>query len=79
MRAEIDKANTDSMFSKEELHWEGDAGVRITPSFLKVLLLGFPEEIVRGIHRLVGAYDTSVYAGGRVPPQGTLPQPFLDA
>jgi B12-binding domain/radical SAM domain protein len=66
IRKDINEANVDSMFSKDELHWKGDASLRLSPSFLKVLPEGLMEEVVHGIHRLIGAYDTSVYPGPRV-------------
>ncbi len=66
LRMDISKANVDSMFSKDELNWKGDTSLRLTPSFLRILPEGLMEEVVHGIHRLIGAYDTSVYAGPRV-------------
>jgi len=66
LRMDISKANVDSMFSKDELNWKGDASLKLTPGFLRILPEGLMEEVVHGIHRLIGAYDTSVYAGPRV-------------
>jgi hypothetical protein len=66
LRKDINEANVDSMFTKEELNWKGDASLKLTPSFLRILPEGLMEEVAHGVHRLIGAYDTSVYAGERV-------------
>jgi len=75
LRKDIKAANADSMFTKEELNWKGDASLKLSPSFLRILPEGFMEEVVHGFHRLIGAYDTSVYSGPRVVPLGSqMPQ-----
>lgn len=67
LRKGIRESNVDSMFSKEELNWNEDAGLRLTLSFLRVLPEGLMEEVVHGVHRLIGMYDTAVYTGARLP------------
>ncbi len=69
LRKDIDESNADSMFSKDELRLRGDANLRLTLSFLRVLPEGLVEEFVHGLHRLIGMYDTSVYGGARMTPQ----------
>jgi hypothetical protein len=77
LRKQISESNVDSMFTKEELNWKGDASLKLTPSFLRILPEGFAEEMVHGLHRLIGAYDTSIYSGARVAPVDASVRPQL--
>ncbi len=64
---EVDEARADTLFSKRELEWPSNEGLRISATLLLALAVGFAQEARHSLHRVVGQYDTSVYSGQRVP------------
>jgi hypothetical protein len=57
----------DTLFSKRELDWPSDEGLRIGGSLLLALARGFIREAAYSAYRAAGRYDTEVYDGPRVP------------
>lgn len=72
IRKEVQEANTDSLFSKNELEWRSAVGLHFSFRLLRILASGLGEEALHSIHRLVGSYDTSIYSGERMKPFSTL-------
>ncbi len=66
IREEVQKANTDSLFSKAELEWRGASGLKPSFRLIRILTSGFAQEVIHSIHRYAGGYDTSVYNGKRI-------------
>ena len=63
IREEVMQANVDSLFSKNELEWHSEVGLKITPTLLRIMASGLVEEITHSLYRLAGRYDTSIYDG----------------
>lgn len=72
IKEKVRAANFDSLFSKTELDWRGGEGPRLGARLLRILASGLAQEVVHGLHRLVGAYDTAVYSGKRLEPFSSL-------
>lgn len=66
IRDEVQKANTDSLFSKNELEWRGANGLKLSSGLVGILASGLAQEVVHSVHRMRGVYDTSIYKGGRL-------------
>jgi B12-binding domain/radical SAM domain protein len=67
IQSRIEGARRDTLFSKRELDWPNDEGLRVGGSLLLALARGFVKEAEYSIYRAVGKYDTEVYSGRRVP------------
>jgi len=63
----IEGARMDTLFSKRELDWPSDEGLRVGGSLLFALAKGFVKETTYSIYRAAGRYDTDVYKGSRAP------------
>ena len=61
----IEGANRDTMFSKRELDWPDDEGLRVGGSLLLALVNGLVREAAYSLFRAAGRYDTEVYSGRR--------------
>jgi len=61
----IEGANRDTMFSKRELDWPSDEGLRVGGRLMLALVNGFVREAAYSLFRAVGRYDTEVYSGKR--------------
>lgn len=73
----VREANADTLFSKKELDWHANNGLRISATLLRTAALGLGEEIDHGVHRLLGRYDTDVYKGERIPMQAMTMDAFM--
>lgn len=67
IQSRIEGAKMDTLFSKRELDWPSDEGLRVGGSLLLALARGFVKEAEYSIYRAVGRYDTDVYRGNRAP------------
>jgi len=63
----VEGANRDTMFSKRELDWPNDKGLRVGGSLVLALVNGFVREAAYSVFRAAGRYDTEVYSGKRAP------------
>jgi B12-binding domain/radical SAM domain protein len=63
IREQVQKANVDSLFSKNELEWQGASGLRFSFRLFRILTSGFAQELVHSLYRFQGKYDTDVYTG----------------
>ena len=70
-------ANRDTMFSKRELDWPSDEGLRVGGSLLLALVNGFMREAAYSLFRAVGRYDTEVYSGRRAPAPVVAPESLV--
>ncbi len=50
----VRQANADTLFTKQELDWETDSGLRISATLLRTMVGGFAAEADHGLHRLFG-------------------------
>jgi len=73
----VEGANRDTMFSKRELDWPNDEGLRVGGSLLLALVNGFVREAAYSLFRAVGRYDTEVYSGKRAPALAVAPRRLL--
>jgi B12-binding domain/radical SAM domain protein len=71
IQGRISGANRDTLFSKRELDWPSNEGLRVGGSLMAALVRGFVREAAYSIFRAVGSYDTEVYSGRRAPIQVT--------
>jgi radical SAM superfamily enzyme YgiQ (UPF0313 family) len=67
IQSKIEGAKMDTLFSKRELDWPSDEGLRIGGSLVMALARGFVREAAYSAYRAAGRYDTEVYDGPRVP------------
>ena len=67
IQSRIEEAKMDTLFSKRELDWPGNGGLRVGGSLLLALAWGFAREAGYSVYRAVGRYDTDVFQGERVP------------
>ncbi len=67
IESKIEGAKMDTLFSKRELDWPSNEGLRIGGSLLLALAKGFVREAAYSAYRVAGRYDTEVYDGPRVP------------
>jgi hypothetical protein len=72
----VRQANADTLFTKQELDWEADSGLRISATLLRTMVAGFVAEADHGLHRLFGSYDTAVFGGERIPLQAMTMEAF---
>ncbi len=63
----IEGARRDTLFSKRELDWPSDEGLRVGGRLLWALASGLVREAAYSVYRAVGRYDTEIYAGSRAP------------
>jgi hypothetical protein len=61
IQEEVRRGNVDSLFSKDELEWRGASGFRPSFRLVRILAVGFAEEVVHSFHRMRREYDTDVY------------------
>jgi B12-binding domain/radical SAM domain protein len=73
IQGSLESANRDTMFSKRELDWPNDEGLRVGGSLLIALVNGFVREAAYSLFRAVGRYDTEVYSGKRAPVLAVAP------
>ncbi len=73
IQGRIEGARRDTLFSKRELDWPSDEGLRVGGSLLFALARGFVRETSYSLYRAAGRYDTAVYRGGGAPTM--LPHP----
>ncbi len=66
IREAVQKANVDSLFSKNELEWHSASGLKFSFRLLRILASGFGQEVVHSLYRLDGKYDTAIYSGERM-------------
>ena len=69
IQGRIDGASRDTLFSKRELDWPSDEGLRVGGSLMAALAKGFVREAAYSVYRAAGRYDTDVYNGKRAPLQ----------
>lgn len=67
IQGSIEGASRDTMFSKRELDWPSDEGLRVGGSLMLALVNGFVREATYSLFRAVGRYDTEVFRGERAP------------
>jgi len=67
IESKIEGAKMDTLFSKRELDWPSNGGLRVGGSLLLALARGFVREAAYSAYRAAGRYDTEVYDGPRVP------------
>jgi hypothetical protein len=67
IQGSLESASRDTMFSKRELDWPNDEGLRVGGSLLLALVNGLVRETAYSLFRAVGRYDTEVYSGKRAP------------
>ena len=67
IESKIEGAKMDTLFSKRELDWPSDEGLRVGGSLLLALARGFIREAAYSAYRAAGRYDTEVYEGLRAP------------
>ena len=67
VQGNLERAKWDTMFSKRELDWPNDEGLRVGGSLLVALVNGLVREAAYGLFRAAGRYDTEVYSGKRAP------------
>ena len=67
VQGSMEGASRDTMFSKRELDWPSDEGLRVGGSLMLALASGFMRETTYSLFRAVGRYDTDVYRGTRAP------------
>ena len=67
IQSKIEGAKMDTLFSKRELDWPSDEGLRVGGSLLLALARGFIREAAYSAYRAAGRYDTEVFDGPRVP------------
>ena len=67
IQSKVEGAKMDTLFSKRELDWPSDEGLRIGGSLLLALARGFIREAAYSAFRAAGRYDTEVYEGTRIP------------
>jgi hypothetical protein len=72
----VRQAKADTLFSKQELDWEADSGLRVSATLLRTMVAGFAAEADHGLHRLFGSYDTAVFKGERIPLQAMTMEAF---
>jgi B12-binding domain/radical SAM domain protein len=77
IQEKVDGANRDTMFSKRELDWPNDEGLRVGGSLLLALANGFMREAAYSLFRAAGRYDTEVYSGRRAPPLLVSPRRLI--
>jgi len=78
IQEKVREANADTLFSKKELDWHANNGLRISATLLRTVAVGFGEEVDHSAHRLLGRYDTRVYRGGRIPLHAMTMDAFKD-
>jgi len=63
----IERTKRDTLFSKRELDWPSDEGLRVGGRLMSALAGGFVREATYSIYRAVGRYDTAIFSGRRAP------------
>ena len=66
IREQVQKANVDSLFSKNELEWHSATGLKFSFRLLRILVSGLAQEGIHSLYRLQGRYDTAIYDGKRM-------------
>ena len=74
IRGSIEGASRDTMFSKRELDWPSDDGLRVGGSLMVALVIGFVREAAHSLFRAAGRYDTEIYRGERAPAPPSAPR-----
>ncbi len=69
----IEGARRDTLFSKRELDWPSDEGLRVGGRLVSALASGLVREAAYSLYRAAGRYDTAVYSGKRAPVQVISP------
>ena len=77
VRESVEGANRDTMFSKRELDWPSDEGLRVGGGLLLALAHGFVREAAYSLFRAAGRYDTEVYSGRRAPAMLITPKRLI--
>ena len=70
IQGKIEGAKRDTLFSKRELDWPSEDGLRVGGKLLSALASGLIRETTYSFFRAVGRYDTDVYCGKRASIQG---------
>jgi B12-binding domain/radical SAM domain protein len=65
IQGKVEGARRDTLFSKRELDWPSDEGLRVGGRLMSALAGGFVREAAYSIYRAVGRYDTAIYSGKR--------------
>ena len=76
MQERVRRASADTLFSKHELDWETNSGLRVSTALIRTMVAGFIAEADHGLHRLAGTYDTAVFRGERIPIQAMTMEAF---
>ena len=74
VQGNLERAKWDTMFSKRELDWPNDEGLRVGGSLLVALVNGLVREAAYSLFRAAGRYDTEVYSGKRAPALAAAPR-----
>jgi B12-binding domain/radical SAM domain protein len=77
IQGRIEEAKRDTMFSKRELDWPSDKGLRVGGRLMYALIRGFVREATYGIYRATGKYDAAIYSGKRATTQLVVPKTKL--
>jgi B12-binding domain/radical SAM domain protein len=72
----VKEANADTLFTKQELDWASDSGLRVSIPLVATMISGFVAEADHGLNRLFGRYDTAVFRGERIPLQSMTMEAF---
>jgi B12-binding domain/radical SAM domain protein len=75
IQGRIEGARRDTLFSKRELDWPSDEGLRVGGRLMFALAGGFVREVTYSIYRAAGRYDTATYCGKRAAVQLVAPIP----
>jgi B12-binding domain/radical SAM domain protein len=65
----VEGAGRGTLFSKRELDWPSDEGLRVGGRLMSALARGFVREATYSIYRAIGRYDTAIFDGTRATPQ----------
>ncbi len=78
LQEKVRRANADTLFTKQELDWDSDSGLRVSAALVRTMVSGFIAEVDHGMHRLAGSYDTAVFRGERIPLQAMTMEAFQE-
>ena len=76
--SKVRRSKADTLFTKQELEWEAESGMRVTMALVGTMVAGFVAEADHGLHRLFGSYDTAVFRGERIPLQAMTMEAFQE-
>jgi B12-binding domain/radical SAM domain protein len=78
IQGRIEGAKRDTLFSKRELDWPSNEGLRVGGGLMYALASGFVREMAYSIYRATGRYDTAIFNGKRATTRTVLTATFSD-